>query len=159
MSLSLRHESCPPWSWLIFDVGQKMKRHVWCRTRDGLLLGRVERAPDKVVPKWQRLFGLHRQGRIIAFEAVDASTALAAFDRFLASPEEFAAESADGARIDFHASKRSEEVSLDIWFSESDLSEAVVTKRIAREVLLKVFSDTTEAQLADFIRHHSTAHS
>ncbi len=136
-----------------------MKRHLWCRTKNELVHGRVERAPDKDVPKWKRIFGLHRQGRIIAFEAVDLAAALQALERFLVSPKEFAVETGEGVRIDFLASRRSEEVSLDIWFSESDLSEVVVTRSVARELLQKIYSDATDAELEAFIRGHALAHS
>ncbi len=135
-----------------------MTRHIWCRTKSELVHGHVERAPDKAVPTWQRLLGLHRQGRIVLFDAVDASKAFAAFDRFLASPKEFAVESAGGTLIEFFASKRSEKVSLDVWFSESDLSEAVVTKQVARDLLQKLFSDATDTELAEFIRSRAIAH-
>lgn len=65
--------------------------------------GRVERAPDKVVRWWQRLFGLHRQGRLIIFEEVDWPAARESFDKFLESPKEFAIETVEGVRIDFSA--------------------------------------------------------
>src|SRR5438552_3322841 len=131
-----------------------MKRHIWCRTKSELLHGRVERAPDRDVPKWQRLFGLHRQGRITLFDLVELPVAHDAFEQFLASPKEFAVEAANGVRIDFAATQGSEEVSLDIWFSDSDLSEAVVTKTVARELLTKVFFEITDAHLSEYVRSH-----
>lgn len=134
-----------------------MKRHIWCRTKKGLVHGHVERAPEKPVPMWQRLFGLHRQGSLTVFDAVDASTALEAFDRFLASPKAFSVESAEHMVIDFYASKWFADVTLDVWFYDSDLSVATVAKPVARKVLLKVFSDVTDAKLADFIRQHATS--
>lgn len=120
------------------------------------MYGRVERAPDKPVPWWQRLLGLHRQGSLIIFDAVDATTALEAFDCFLAHPKTFSIESAESMVIDFYASRWRADVTLDIWFSDSDISVATVTRPVAREVLLKVFSEATDAELADFIRQHAT---
>ncbi|RBP46244.1 hypothetical protein DES53_102631 [Roseimicrobium gellanilyticum] len=134
-----------------------MQRHIWCETKKGLMHGRVEGAPEKAVPKWQRLFGLHRQGCFTQFDAVDATTALEAFDCFLASPKTFSVESAESMVIDYYASRWFADVTLDIWFSDSDLSVATVTKQVAREILLKVFSDTTDAELVAFIRQHATS--
>jgi hypothetical protein len=121
------------------------------------MYGRVECAPHKPVPMWHRLFGFHRQGSLIIFDEVDADTALEAFDCFLASPKTFSVESGDRMVVDFYASRWRADVTLDIWFSDSDISVATVTKPVAREVLLKVFSEATDADLADFIRQHATS--
>ena len=135
-----------------------MKRHIWCRTKGELQHGRVEPAPDKAVSRWQRLFGLHRKGGTIAFELVELSTALRALERFYSSSKEFAIETSNGTKIDFFTRKHSEEVSLDFWFLESDLSQAVVTKAIAQQMLEKNYSNATDTEVADFVRSHAVTH-
>lgn len=74
-----------------------------------------------------------------------------AFDTFLSSSGNFSIETNEGCRIDFLYKKGNTEIFFDIWFSDEDIEDAVISVRDASKLLEIIFTNDSDEAIAEFI--------
>jgi hypothetical protein len=127
------------------------RRFVWCSAAGQVLHGRTRPGPTPRASLWQRLLGREASGgTIYEFEAIELEPALRALARHLADPGAFSIETTEGARLDFLASRRSPEVTIDCWFFGAS-EELAITRTDAPELVTRLYQPLTDHDVSRFL--------
>jgi hypothetical protein len=132
------------------------RRLLWCSAGGRVLHGRTRPAPAPSPGFLQKILGIRPHGgTIFEFESVELAAAQAALAAHFEAPGAFAIETAEGARLDFLASRFQDSVTIDCWFFEPDgcdLDAVALARPAAQALLTSLYELQRDVEIAARLR-------
>jgi hypothetical protein len=123
----------------------QVTRHVAASAGDRRIYGRSYRRPLPSRTWWQRLLGIrYERGTFLEMASLDKDTALQAFEEAMAGRGVFSIEASFGGTLEFHPIVRSQEIWVDCWFFDANLSEFSISRDGAEHLISLLFTDCAE---------------